>query len=98
MTDATHQVMANLKAILEEAKMSFDDVIMTTVYLKDINQFNEFNCAYGEDLGCACTYTAGPPSACGCDCAGVYLPARATIQAGALPRNALLEVSMTAGK
>ena len=45
--EQTKRVMENIKAILEEADMSFDNVIKTTIYLKDINDFQKVNEIYG---------------------------------------------------
>ncbi len=45
--EQTKLVMENLKAILAAAKMSFDDVVSTTVYLKDLNDFAKMNAVYG---------------------------------------------------
>lgn len=42
------QVMNNLKAILDEANLSFDDVVKTTCFLKDMNDFSAFNEIYGQ--------------------------------------------------
>ena len=46
ITEETHQVMKNLKAILEAADVSFKDVVKTTVYLTDISSFGEMNEVY----------------------------------------------------
>lgn len=43
----TMQSMENLKAILTEAGMSFDNVVKTSIFIKDMNQFSEINEAYG---------------------------------------------------
>jgi len=43
----TEQVMQNLKAILEEANMTFEQVIKTTIFLSDMNNFAEVNKVYG---------------------------------------------------
>ena len=43
----THRVMENLKAILEEAGMSFSNVVKTTIFLSDMNLFGEVNGVYG---------------------------------------------------
>ncbi|MEM7379629.1 MAG: RidA family protein [Bacteroidota bacterium] len=43
----TRQSMENLKAILEEAGMSFEDVVKATIFVKDMHQFSEINEAYG---------------------------------------------------
>lgn len=44
----THRVMQNLKAILEEAGTSLDNVVKATVYITDMNQFDTVNRIYGE--------------------------------------------------
>ena len=46
--DETHQVMQNLKTILAEAGMSFDNVVKTTIFITDMNQFSEINEVYGK--------------------------------------------------
>ncbi len=43
----THQVMRNLKAILEEAKLTFEHVVKTTIFLSDMNLFTDVNEVYG---------------------------------------------------
>ncbi|MDQ0216200.1 2-iminobutanoate/2-iminopropanoate deaminase [Oikeobacillus pervagus] len=42
----THQVFHNLQAVLEEAGTSFENVIKTTVFLADMNDFSEVNEIY----------------------------------------------------
>jgi 2-iminobutanoate/2-iminopropanoate deaminase len=42
----THQVMANLKAVLSEAGMTFDNVVKTSIFLQDMNDFNAVNEVY----------------------------------------------------
>lgn len=44
----TRAVMANVKATLELAGCSLDDVVKTTVWLRDRADFAEFNAAYAE--------------------------------------------------
>lgn len=43
----THQVMNNLKAILEEAKLSFEHIVKTTIFLSDMSLFAQVNEIYG---------------------------------------------------
>lgn len=43
----TRQSMENLKAILTEAKMTFENVVKSTIFLKDMNQFSHVNGVYG---------------------------------------------------
>jgi len=44
----THQVLRNLKAILEAAGSGLPQVLKATVFVKDINQFSRINAVYGE--------------------------------------------------
>jgi 2-iminobutanoate/2-iminopropanoate deaminase len=46
--EETHQVMANIKAILAEAGLSFDDVIKCSVFVSDMNNFGRINAVYAE--------------------------------------------------
>jgi len=41
------QVMQNLKAILDEVDMTFENVIKTTIFLSDMNNFSKVNEIYG---------------------------------------------------
>lgn len=41
------QCMHNLKVILEEAGMSFENVVKSSIFLKDMHQFSEVNEVYG---------------------------------------------------
>ena len=47
----THQVFANIKAILEAAGSSLDQVVKTTVFLTDIKDFAEMNAVYATYFG-----------------------------------------------
>ena len=47
LKDETRQVMSNLNAILQEAGMTFNNVIKTTIFLTDMNRFSELNEIYG---------------------------------------------------
>ena len=42
----TKQSMENLKAILHEAGMTFENVVKSTIFIKDMNQFLEINAVY----------------------------------------------------
>lgn len=44
--EQTTQIFKNISAILTAGKSSFDNVIKTTVYLTDINSFNDMNEVY----------------------------------------------------
>jgi 2-iminobutanoate/2-iminopropanoate deaminase len=43
----TKQVMENIKAILDEAKLSFEHVVKTTIFLSDMQLFAQVNEVYG---------------------------------------------------
>lgn len=44
----THQVFKNLQAVLKEAGSSLEEVVKTTVFIKDMNDFSKVNEVYGE--------------------------------------------------
>jgi len=48
LQEETHQVMQNLRSILQEAGMSFRNVAKTTIFLTDMNRFSEVNEVYGK--------------------------------------------------
>jgi len=77
ITQQTHQVIKNIQSILIEAGTTLSHVVKTTVYLKDLNDFNEMNEVYAlyfNDI----------------------FPARSTIQAAALPKDAAIEMDVIA--
>lgn len=43
----TKQSLENLKAILEAADMTFENVVKTSIFIKDMNQFALINEVYG---------------------------------------------------
>lgn len=47
----TERVMANLKAILDSVNATWKDVVKTTVFLHDMNDFPVVNDIYGRALG-----------------------------------------------
>ena len=49
--DQATQVLANLAAILEAAGTSRDQVLKTTIFLKDMNDFGSVNTVYGAFFG-----------------------------------------------
>ncbi|MBO1910176.1 RidA family protein [Sporosarcina sp. 6E9] len=49
--EQTHQVFANLKAILEEANSSLEKVVKATVFLTDMDNFVAVNDIYAEHFG-----------------------------------------------
>lgn len=46
--EETHKVMHNMKQILEAAGLSFSDVVKCGIFVKDMNDFQAINAAYGE--------------------------------------------------
>jgi 2-iminobutanoate/2-iminopropanoate deaminase len=48
ITSETHRVMQNLRAILTEAEMDFSDVVKTTIFIMDMNDFSQINEVYGK--------------------------------------------------
>lgn len=45
--EETTQVMKNLEAVLAEAEMTFENVVKSSIFLNDMNQFAEVNEVYG---------------------------------------------------
>jgi 2-iminobutanoate/2-iminopropanoate deaminase len=73
----THRVFANIREILAAAGASLDQVVRTTVFLADMNDFAAMNEVYA-------TYFGQPA------------PARSTVQAARLPKDARLEIDVIA--
>lgn len=48
--EQTRQAMANLAAVLAAAGLTFADVIKTTIFLTDMNDFAAVNAIYGESF------------------------------------------------
>ena len=46
--EQTHQSLTNVKAVLEEAGLTMANVIKTTVFMADMNDFADMNSVYGE--------------------------------------------------
>jgi 2-iminobutanoate/2-iminopropanoate deaminase len=78
IAEQTEQVLRNLKAVLEAAGSSLDQVVKTTVFLADMNDFAAMNEVYGR------YFSEDAP------------PARATVQAARLPRDARVEIEVIA--
>lgn len=76
----TVRVLDNLAAVLGAGGAKLADVVKTTIYLLDMNDFAAVNRIYGERLA---------------DLDGAY-PARATVQVAALPRGARVEIDAIA--
>ncbi len=54
--EQTRQVLENIGAILEAAGYTYDDVVKSTVFLKDLNDFADMNEVYSE------FYKENPPA------------------------------------
>lgn len=77
--DQTHQVLRNIRAVLEAAGCSTDDVVQSQVFLADLDDYATMNAIYA-------TYFEEAP------------PARAAVQVARLPKDALIEILVTAVK
>jgi 2-iminobutanoate/2-iminopropanoate deaminase len=77
VAEQTEQVLKNLSEVLLAAGTSLDNVIKTTVFLADMNDFAEMNEVYGRFFS-------------------ENKPARATVQAARLPRDAKVEIDCIA--
>jgi 2-iminobutanoate/2-iminopropanoate deaminase len=77
VTEQTQQVLKNLSAVLEAAGSNLNEVVKTTVFLADMNDFTAMNAVYAE------YFIANKP-------------ARATVQAACLPRDARVEIDCIA--
>lgn len=45
--EETKQVMENMKAVLEAAQMTFENVIKSSIFISDMHQFSKINAVYG---------------------------------------------------
>jgi 2-iminobutanoate/2-iminopropanoate deaminase len=77
VAEQTEQVLKNLIAVLEAAGTSLNDVVKTTVFLADMNDFTAMNEVYARYFS-------------------ENKPARATVQAARLPRDARVEIECIA--
>ncbi|HEX3084956.1 MAG TPA: RidA family protein [Pyrinomonadaceae bacterium] len=77
IAEQTEQVLKNLKAVFAAAGVAMDQIVKTTVFLADMNDFTAMNEVYGK-------YFAENP------------PARATVQAARLPKDAKVEIEAIA--
>jgi len=77
VAEQTRQVLKNLSAVLEAAGTNLNNVVKTTVFLADMNDFTAMNEIYAEFFS-------------------DNKPARATVQAARLPRDARVEIDCIA--
>lgn len=47
ITDETHQVMINLKAVLNSANIDFENVVKSSIFISSMEDFNDINNVYG---------------------------------------------------
>lgn len=73
--DKVRRVMDNIKAILEAAGASMDDIVKVTVYLSDIRLFSEFNRVYSE------YFKGSPPARVVVEVSGLPLGAELEVEA-----------------
>jgi 2-iminobutanoate/2-iminopropanoate deaminase len=73
----THQSLRNLAQVLQAAGSSLQNVVKTTVFLSDMNDFAAMNEVYAEHFG-------------------DHRPARAAVQAAALPKFCDVEIECVA--
>lgn len=45
---ATHRVMQNIQALVEEAGMQMKDVVKMSIFIKDMGQFSQINSVYAQ--------------------------------------------------
>ena len=46
--EETKQIMENLKIVLTEAEMTFENVVKTSIFVKNMNDFSKINSVYGK--------------------------------------------------
>lgn len=79
VAEQTRAVMENIRAILEAHRLTMANVVSTTVYLRELQDFRAMDEAYeGFFRG--------------------NLPSRSVVQVARLPRDALVEISVIAGR
>jgi 2-iminobutanoate/2-iminopropanoate deaminase len=77
----TDRALDNLKLVLEAAGLTLDDVVKTTVFLKDMNDFAKMNEAYAKHFG------AHPPARTTIEVARLPRDARIEIEAIAVDKH-----------
>ena len=78
--EQTVRVLENLKAVLDAAGTSLENVVKTVVFLKNMGDFSAMNVIYAR-------YFAPE---------GVVAPARSTVEVARLPKDALVEIEVIA--
>jgi 2-iminobutanoate/2-iminopropanoate deaminase len=80
ITQQTVRALENVKAVLAQAGLDLSHVVKTTVFLKSMGDFAAMNEIYAKYLA---------PE-------GVIAPARSTVAAAGLPKDALVEIEVIA--
>ncbi len=80
ITEQTEQVCENLRAVLNAVDLTLTDVLKTTVFLQNMDDFGAMNEVYARHFA--------PES--------YVPPARSTVQVARLPKNALVEIECIA--
>ncbi|WP_340002907.1 RidA family protein [Oceanobacillus sp. FSL K6-0127] len=79
--EQTGQALKNIKAILESIDVPFDDIVKINIFLKDLSDIDAVNEVYTTFFpDSAIARTVG------------YFPARTTVEASALPMDALVQI------
>jgi len=78
--EQTERVIKNLEAVLEAGGSSLGQVVKTTVFLQDMNDFAAMNAVYASFF----------------ESDADTLPARSTVEVARLPRNLLVEIEAVA--
>jgi 2-iminobutanoate/2-iminopropanoate deaminase len=78
--EQTERALRNIEAVLEAAGSGLGQIVKTTVFLKDMNDFAAMNAVY------ATFFESGSET----------LPARSTVEVARLPRNLLVEIEAIA--
>ncbi|AZP26257.1 RidA family protein [Morganella morganii] len=76
----TRQSLENVKAIISEAGLKVSDIVKTTVFVTDLNQFSEMNSTYESFFN---EYNA-------------VFPARSCVEVARLPKDVKIEIEVIA--
>jgi 2-iminobutanoate/2-iminopropanoate deaminase len=79
VTEQSKQVMKNIQSLLSAARLGFQDIVKTTIFLKSMDDFPKVNEIYGSHFK-------------------ANFPARETVEVSRLPKDALVEISVTCVK
>ena len=79
IAEQTRRVLDNIRGLLKSQGLDLGNVVKTTVFLSDMNNFAAMNEVYAK-------YFVKDP------------PARATVQAARLPKDALVEIEVVAAR